>query len=62
LLVSDLPSENPRSQTRNFPYSIQFALIPVFAYGLRAEAFSGVCKNTEIFYKILEATNLKPKK
>jgi alkaline phosphatase len=32
-------------------------LIPVFAYGPGAEAFSGVYENTEIFYKILEATN-----
>ncbi len=31
-------------------------LIPVFAYGPGAEAFSGVYENTEIFYKILEAT------
>ena len=32
-------------------------LIPVFAYGPGAEAFSGVYENTEIFHKILEATN-----
>ena len=32
-------------------------LIPVFAYGPGAEAFSGVYENTQIFYKILEATN-----
>jgi alkaline phosphatase len=32
-------------------------LIPVFAYGPGAEAFSGVYENTEIFYKILEATS-----
>jgi alkaline phosphatase len=31
-------------------------LIPVFAYGPGAEAFSGVYENTEIFHKILEAT------
>ncbi len=34
-------------------------LIPVFAYGPGSEAFSGVYENTEIFYKILEATNWK---
>jgi alkaline phosphatase len=32
-------------------------LIPVFAYGPGAEAFSGVYENTEIFHKILETTN-----
>ena len=32
-------------------------LIPVFAYGPGAEAFSGVYENTEIFHKILEATD-----
>lgn len=32
-------------------------LIPVFAYGPGAEAFSGIYENTEIFHKILEATN-----
>ena len=32
-------------------------LIPVFAYGPGAEAFSGVYENTEIFHKILEATS-----
>ncbi len=32
-------------------------LIPVFAYGPGAKAFSGVYENTEIFLKILEATN-----
>ena len=32
-------------------------LIPVFAYGPGAESFSGVYENTEIFDKILEATN-----
>ncbi len=32
------------------------ALIPVFAYGPGAEAFSGIYENTEIFHKILEAT------
>lgn len=32
-------------------------LIPVFAYGPGAEAFSGVYENTEIFHKILKATN-----
>ncbi len=37
-------------------------LIPVFAYGPGAEAFSGVYENTEIFHKILEATHWKPKK
>ncbi len=36
-------------------------LIPVFAYGPGAEAFSGVYENTEIFHKILEATNWKNK-
>ena len=34
-------------------------LIPVFAYGPGAEAFSGIYENTEIFYKILNATNWK---
>lgn len=38
------------------------ALIPVFAYGPGAEAFSGVYENTEIFHKILEATNWNNKK
>jgi len=32
-------------------------LIPVFAYGPGSEAFSGVYENTEIFHKILAATN-----
>jgi len=32
-------------------------LIPVFAYGPGSEAFSGIYENTEIFHKILEATN-----
>lgn len=32
-------------------------LIPVFAYGPGAEAFSGVYENTEIFHKILEVTH-----
>ncbi|NNC71004.1 MAG: alkaline phosphatase [Flavobacteriaceae bacterium] len=32
------------------------SLIPVFAYGPGSEAFSGVYDNTEIFFKILEAT------
>ena len=32
-------------------------LVPVFAYGPGSEAFSGVYENTEIFHKILEATN-----
>jgi alkaline phosphatase len=36
-------------------------LIPVFAYGPGAEAFSGIYENTEIFYKILEATNWNSK-
>ena len=36
-------------------------LIPVFAYGPGAEAFSGVYENTEIFSKILEATNWNTK-
>jgi len=31
-------------------------LIPVFAFGPGAEAFSGIYENTEIFYKILEVT------
>lgn len=31
-------------------------LIPVFAYGPGAETFSGIYENTEIFHKILEAT------
>lgn len=34
-------------------------LIPVFAYGPGAEAFSGVYENTEIFHKILKVTNWK---
>ncbi|WP_298895162.1 alkaline phosphatase [uncultured Psychroserpens sp.] len=33
------------------------ALIPVFAYGPGAEEFAGIYENTEIFHKILEATN-----
>lgn len=32
-------------------------LIPVFAYGPGANLFSGVYENTEIFHKILKATN-----
>lgn len=32
-------------------------LIPVFAFGPGAESFSGIYENTEIFYKILDATN-----
>jgi alkaline phosphatase len=36
-------------------------LIPVFAYGPGAEKFSGVYENTEIFHKILEATNWNTK-
>jgi alkaline phosphatase len=36
-------------------------LIPVFAYGPGAEAFSGVYENTEIFYKIMEAANWNTK-
>lgn len=32
-------------------------LIPVFAYGPGAEAFSGVYENTEIFHKIFQVTN-----
>ncbi len=32
-------------------------LIPVFAYGPGAEAFSGIYENTEIFHKILAATH-----
>ncbi len=36
-------------------------LIPVFAYGPGAEAFSGVYENTDVFYKILEATNWNKK-
>lgn len=31
-------------------------LIPVFAYGPGAEAFSGIYENTEIFHKIMKAT------
>ena len=37
-------------------------LVPVFAYGPGAEAFSGVYENTDIFHKILEATNWNKKK
>lgn len=37
-------------------------LIPVFAYGPGAEAFSGVYENTKIFHKILEVTNWDKKK
>ena len=36
-------------------------LIPVFAYGPGSEAFSGVYENTEIFHKILAATNWNKK-
>jgi alkaline phosphatase len=36
-------------------------LVPVFAYGPGAEAFSGVYENTDIFHKILEATNWNKK-
>ena len=36
-------------------------LIPVFAFGPGAEMFSGVYENTEIFHKILKATNWKAK-
>jgi len=36
-------------------------LIPVFAYGPGAEAFSGVYENNEIFHKIMEATNWNAK-
>ena len=36
-------------------------LIPVFAYGPGSEAFSGVYENTDIFHKILEATNWNDK-
>lgn len=38
-------------------YGHSATLIPVFAYGPGAEAFSGVYENTEIFHKILKATN-----
>ena len=37
------------------------ALIPVFAYGPGAEAFSGVYENTEIYHKIMELTGWKTK-
>ena len=37
-------------------------LIPVFAYGPGAEAFSGIYENTEIFHKILEVTKWNNKK
>jgi len=37
-------------------------LIPVFAYGPGAEAFSGIYENTEIFHKILEVTKWNKKK
>ena len=37
-------------------------LVPVFAYGPGAEAFSGVYENTDIFHKILEATNWNKKR
>ncbi|WP_298759462.1 alkaline phosphatase [uncultured Psychroserpens sp.] len=36
-------------------------LVPVFAYGPGSEAFSGIYENTEIFHKILEATNWNDK-
>ena len=36
-------------------------LIPVFAYGPGSESFSGIYENTEIFHKILEATNWNSK-
>jgi alkaline phosphatase len=34
-------------------------LIPVFAYGPGAEAFSGVYENNEIYHKILKVTGWK---
>jgi alkaline phosphatase len=34
--------------------------VPVFAYGPGAQLFSGVYENTAIFYKILQAVNIKP--
>ncbi|QOD60814.1 alkaline phosphatase [Polaribacter haliotis] len=37
-------------------------LIPVFAYGPGSEDFSGIYENTEIFHKILKATNWNKKK
>ena len=37
-------------------------LIPVFAYGPGAEAFTGIYENTDIFHKILEATNWNKEK
>lgn len=33
-------------------------MVPVFAYGEGAEAFSGIYDNTEIFYKILDAYHI----
>jgi alkaline phosphatase len=38
------------------------AMVPVFAYGPGAEAFSGIIDNTDIFYKMMAALRLsKPK-
>jgi len=34
-------------------------MIPVFAYGPGAEAFSGIYQNTDIFYKMMDALRLK---
>ncbi len=34
-------------------------MIPVFAYGPGAEEFSGIYENTEIYYKMMNALNLK---
>jgi alkaline phosphatase len=54
---SDYTSITPTFSTKGH----SAALIPVFAYGPGAEAFSGIYENTEIFHKILEATNWNKK-
>jgi alkaline phosphatase len=34
-------------------------MVPVFAYGPGAEAFSGIYENTEVFDKLLKLLDLK---
>ncbi|MEP4532126.1 MAG: alkaline phosphatase [Cyclobacteriaceae bacterium] len=48
----DYTTINPTFSTKGHSAT----LIPVFAYGPGAEAFAGVYENTEIFHKIMEAT------
>ncbi|MEO9476199.1 MAG: alkaline phosphatase [Cyclobacteriaceae bacterium] len=48
----DYTTINPAFSTKGH----SAALIPVFAYGPGAEAFAGVYENTEIFHKIMKAT------